>query len=68
MNNLVIECEMYNRLSVKFASSFGVMGVLDLFFALFFFKVNTELNIYVKFLLNKRMLYSPLNPVTSSSI
>lgn len=67
MNNLVIECEMYNRLSVKFASSFGVMGVLDLFL-LFFFKVNTELNIYVKFLLNKRMLYSPLNPVTSSSI
>lgn len=66
MNNLVIECEMYNRLSVKFVSSFGVMGVLDLF--LLFFKVNTELNIYVKFLLNKRMLYSPLNPVTSSSI
>lgn len=39
MNNLVIECEMYNRLSVKFASSFGVMGVLDLFFALFFLRL-----------------------------
>lgn len=57
MNKLVIgESEMCNRLSEKFASSFVATGVLDLF--LLFCKINTKLIICVKFLFNKRMLYS----------